>query len=263
VSLAEESLEWRSLKEALARFSAAEVRALLGRRAAVVAYTDGACVENPGGPAGWSAILLPVDDLHARLDELPAERIECHGHIPPASTTTNNRAEITAVLAALSLTPPDRPLNIYSDSEYTIKVASGLFRAKANRDLWELFHLLAQHRTAPLHFEWVRGHAGQVLNERADELAGLGAWRDDRAAYERWLASQRPEARNGLPSAERQALLEQAQGLQALFASGQVPVKENERQFVDDLAKRLRRPDFVPTEKQRNWLKGLLARYAR
>ncbi len=250
------------MKEALSRLSANEVRALLSSKAAVVAYTDGACVDNPGGPAGWSAILMPVERLDTPWSQLPSERIECHGHIPAATETTNNRAEIAAVLAALSLAPPDRPLKIYSDSEYTIKVATGIFKRKANPDLWQLFQLLSNHRTAPLRFEWVRGHAGQALNERADELAGLGAWRDDRSAYERWQISQRPEARSsGLPPAERQALFEQVQRLQAYFASDHGAARENERQFVEDMAKRLHRPGFVPTEKQRNWLKGLMAKY--
>ncbi|WP_376794796.1 RNase H family protein [Thermogemmatispora sp.] len=279
-----ESLEWRSVKEALAGFSAEAVRSALRRKAAVVAYTDGACIKNPGGPAGWSAILVPVDRLDLPLTEIPAERIEAHGHIPPAATTTNNRAEIAALLAALSLAPPDRPLKIWSDSQYTVKIATGDYRARLNPDLWQLFRWLVNHRTAPLSFGWVRGHAGQVLNERADELAGLGAWQDDRAAYEQWLRSQQPEARSGprtgaeaepasrrrgpteaAPSslAELTLMREQVQELLTLLESGRIALKDNERQFLYNMAQRLRYPDFVPTAGQRNWLKGLSARARR
>ncbi|WP_297159820.1 RNase H family protein [Thermogemmatispora sp.] len=276
-----ESLEWRSVKEALAGFSAEAVRSALRRKAGVVAYTDGACIKNPGGPAGWSAILVPVERLDQPLTEIPAERIEAHGHIPPSATTTNNRAEIAALLAALSLAPPDRPLKIWSDSQYTVKVAMGDYKARMNPDLWQLFRWLVNHRTAPLSFGWVRGHAGQVLNERADELAGLGAWQDDRAAYEQWLRSQQPEARSGVrniearrgeleaadalrPSAaELEHMRDQVQELLRLLESGRIALKDNERQFLYNMAQRLRYPDFVPTAGQRNWLKGLTARARR
>nr|BBH92475.1 hypothetical protein KTA_06740 [Thermogemmatispora argillosa] len=277
-----ESLEWRSVKEALAGFSAEAVRSALRRKAAVVAYTDGACIKNPGGPAGWSAILVPVERLDMPLTDIPVERIEAHGHIPPSATTTNNRAEIAALLAALSLAPPDRPLKIWSDSQYTIKVATGDYKARMNPDLWQLFRWLVNHRTAPLSFGWVRGHAGQVLNERADELAGLGAWQDDRAAYEQWLRSQQPEARSGVragtdrgggelasadewrPSAAELAhMRDQVQELLTLLESGRIALKDNERQFLYNMAQRLRYPDFVPTAGQRNWLKGLSARARR
>lgn len=276
-----ESLEWRSVKEALAGFSAEAVRSALRRKAGVVAYTDGACIKNPGGPAGWSAILVPVERLDQPLTEIPAERIEAHGHIPPSATTTNNRAEIAALLAALSLAPPDRPLKIWSDSQYTVKVAMGDYKARMNPDLWQLFRWLVNHRTAPLSFGWVRGHAGQVLNERADELAGLGAWQDDRAAYEQWLRSQQPEARSGVrniearrgeleaadalrPSAaDLEHMRDQVQELLRLLESGRIALKDNERQFLYNMAQRLRYPDFVPTAGQRNWLKGLTARARR
>jgi ribonuclease HI len=285
VSQETESLEWRSVKEALAGFSAEAVRSTLRRKPAVVAYTDGACIKNPGGPAGWSAILVPVERLDVPLSEIPAERIEAHGHIPPAATTTNNRAEIAALLAALSLAPPDRPLKIWSDSQYTIKVATGDYKARMNPDLWQLFHWLVNHRTAPLSFGWVRGHAGQALNERADELAGLGAWQDDRAAYEQWLRSQQLEARSGAgarseaaqsrsgrraaddearSSASELALMrDQVQELLTLLESGRIVLKDNERQFLYNMAQRLRYPDFAPTAGQRNWLKGLSARTRR
>jgi hypothetical protein len=118
------SEEWRSVLTAVQDI---DIRAIPPTRThkGFVAYTDGACLNNPGGPAGWSALLwsaLDSADGHVRKG---APCIECYGYIPLAPTTTNNRAEIAAVLAALSLAPPALPLTIYSDSEYVIKVAQG------------------------------------------------------------------------------------------------------------------------------------------
>jgi ribonuclease HI len=259
----DESLEWRSLLDALRKIPADAVRTTLGTDG-VIAYTDGACIKNPGGPAGWSAILLPVTHSLPGDGNENAPRIECYGHIPQAPTTTNNRAEITAVLAVLCLAPPDVPLKIYSDSEYTIKVAQGIYRVNANSDLWDLYRKLYNHRKAPLTFEWVRGHAGHDLNERADELAGLGAWNGDVEAYRKWQESNAFEARNTLPPAEMAALRQQVQKLKSLFESidiNSTRVTANERTFVNDMAKRLQKNNFAPSEKQSNWIKVLVRKY--
>lgn len=259
-----ESLEWRSVLDAVVDVS---IRASLPAldQAGVTAYTDGACIKNPGGPAGWCALLWASadwsDDGLVRED---APCFECYGHIPRASTTTNNRAEIAAVLAVLSLAPPTLPLKIYSDSEYTIKVAQGIYQMKANSDLWAIYRQLLSYRTRPPVFEWVRGHAGQKQNERADELAGLGAFNGDYASYQQWQASQAAEARNGLPPAERSMLLQQVQKLKALFDSldrENSRVTEPERKFINDMAKRLAKNNFTPTDKQKGWMKGLAAKY--
>ncbi len=258
-----EPLEWRSVLDGLRTIYVDTARTTLGTKG-VVAFTDGACIKNPGGPAGWSAILLPVDDVIDSVERESAQRIECYGHIPQSPTTTNNRAEIAAVLAALSIAPPDAPLKIYSDSDYTIKVAQGIFQMKANPDLWDIYRKLLHHRKSPLSFEWVRGHAGHDLNERADELAGLGAWNGDRAAYERWRASTLPEARNLLPPAELAAVRQQVQRLKVFFdtiAADSARIGANERTFITDMAKRLQKNNFVPSPAQSNWVKGLAKKY--
>ena len=263
MSLVDDSLEWHSVLDALRNIPVETVHTTIGERAAVT-YTDGACIKNPGGPAGWSVILVATNELVG--GELPkdAPRIECYGHIPKSPNTTNNRAEITAVLAALCLAPRDQPLTVYSDSDYTIKVAQGIFQMKANSDLWELYRILLKKRQSRPVFEWVRGHAGHNQNERADELAGLGAWNGDRAAYEQWQASNAPEARNMLPPAELAVLRQQVQKLKILFdgiATDSPRVSPNERTFVNDMAKRLQKNKFVPSEKQTNWVKGLVKKY--
>ncbi len=257
------SLEWRSVLRAVHQVNLREYLPGLEPEG-VVAYTDGACLKNPGGPAGWSALLWAAPDLASGQVREGAACYECYGHIPKAPTTTNNRAEIAAVLAVLSLAPPGLPLTIYSDSEYTIKVAQGTYQMKANPDLWAIYRKLQGYRKKTPHFIWVQGHAGHLQNERADKLAGLGAWNNDQDAFERWQASQAPEARSGLASAELATLRQQAQHLQALFATISVEhgrVSPQERKFVDDMAKRLQKNTFAPTEKQRNWLKALTLKY--
>jgi ribonuclease HI len=263
LSITNESLEWRSVLSAVLKVDLRELLPDLGAEG-VVAYTDGACLKNPGGPAGWSVLLWAAQDVQSGNTRPGAVGYECYGHIPKASTTTNNRAEIAAVLAVLSLAPPTLPLTIYSDSEYTINVAQGIYKMKANPDLWEIYRKLLSFRKLPLKFEWVRGHAGQRLNERADELAGLGAFNGDRAAYERWQASQAVEAGNALPPAERATLLQQVQRLKTTFDgfdSNSSRVSEQERKFVNDMFKNLQKNKFMPTDKQRGWLRGLLAKY--
>jgi ribonuclease HI len=257
------SLEWQSVVNATVN---ADIRSVLPvlNDAGVIAYTDGACIKNPGGPAGWSTLLWAAST--SRQATLPGDApcFEYYGHIPKATTTTNNRAEIAAVLATLSLAPPNLPLTIYSDSEYTIKVATGIYQMKANPDLWAIYRKLSSYRKQPPKFTWVQGHAGHEHNERADELAGLGAFNGDQTAFAKWEVSQAPEARSILPPAQLTGLRWQVQRLKALFDtldenSGRVSPQE--RQFINDMAQRLQKNRFVPSERQYNWVKGLLGKY--
>jgi ribonuclease HI len=265
-------LEWRSVLGVVLNVNIRATLPLVDQQG-VVAYTDGACLKNPGGPAGWSALLwAAVDQVDGKIVD-GAACLELYGHIPRATTTTNNRAEISAILAVLSVAPPTKPLKIYSDSEYTIKVALGEYKMKANPDLWSFYRELLNYRQQPPTFEWVRGHAGQIHNERADELAGLGTFGGDRAAYEQWQSSQAPEAHNSprkrpepaaVSTGDLVALRVRVQRLQTLFASISVDsprVSAPERKFVDDMAKRLQKSNFAPSEKQYNWLKGLAAKH--
>ena len=133
-------------------------------------YTDGACSGNPG-PGGWGTIL------------------KSGGHVKELSggepNTTNNRMELTAVIAGLSALKYPCEVTITSDSKYVIDAirqgwakkwrAQGWMRNKKekalNPDLWEtLLDLLDVHDVT---FRWVKGHAGHPENERCDELAVL------------------------------------------------------------------------------------------
>ena len=134
----------------------------------VTLYTDGACSGNPG-PGGWGAIL-----------EFQGVEKELSGG---ESSTTNNRMELTAVIAGLSALKEPCIVELYSDSKYVI---DGLSKGWAvswrkngwkkadkkpalNPDLWEkLLDLTAIHQ---MHYHWVKGHADNPKNNRCDEMA--------------------------------------------------------------------------------------------
>ena len=131
-------------------------------------YTDGACSGNPG-PGGWGAILM----YGAHEKELSGGE----------ARTTNNRMELTGVIAALSLLKEPCDVDLYSDSQY---VCNGLGKGWAeswrrrgwvksdkkpalNPDLWAtLLDLTRQHE---MHYHWVRGHADNEYNNRCDQMA--------------------------------------------------------------------------------------------
>ena len=133
-------------------------------------HTDGACLGNPG-PGGWAALL--------RYKGHERELAGGEGH------TTNNRMELTAVIEGLRALKKRSRVEIYTDSKYVQQgVTEWLAGWKArgwktaskspvkNDDLWkDLDALLGAH---DLSWHWVKGHAGHVDNERADELANKG-----------------------------------------------------------------------------------------
>ena len=122
----------------------------------VVAYTDGACSGNPG-PAGLGVVMLTTQ---GRL-----ERFEYLGE------GTNNIAELTAILRAVEeLGGQPGPVVIYTDSRYSIGVLTQGWKAKKNKQLIAVARqALAQRDDITL--QYVKGHAGIPLNEKADELA--------------------------------------------------------------------------------------------
>lgn len=126
-----------------------------------VAYTDGACFGNPKGNGGWAALVFRA-----------GEAWQLFGHL---SSTSNNRAEALGVLAALEWVPAASKLRVHSDSELTVRQLQGRYKIKANTDVWEQIQLVRSEKRIELLPEWVRGHAGDPLNERADQLSKLGA----------------------------------------------------------------------------------------
>ncbi len=119
-----------------------------------IAYTDGACSGNPG-PAGLGLVVLSQ-----------TERIERYEYLGEA---TNNIAELTAILRAVEEIAPTVPATILTDSQYAIGVLQKGWKAKANRELIATMKKALNGR--PIELVYVKGHAGILLNERADELA--------------------------------------------------------------------------------------------
>lgn len=130
----------------------------------LIIYTDGACKGNPG-IGGWGAILFYGE-----------HKKELYGY---ASDTTNNRMELTAVIEALKALNRSCEIEIYTDSQYVKRGITewihGWLRKNwkdvKNPDLWQ--ELLKQTKAHTISWHWVRGHNGDINNERADELANL------------------------------------------------------------------------------------------
>ena len=130
-------------------------------------WTDGACSGNPG-PGGWGAILISG----AHRKELSGGEV----------LTTNNRMELTAAISALEALKKPCAVDLHTDSEYlrngVMKWMAGWRRngwrtadkkPVKNQDLWE--RLDAESQRHEVQWKWVKGHAGNAGNERADKLA--------------------------------------------------------------------------------------------
>jgi ribonuclease HI len=133
-------------------------------------YTDGACTGNPG-PGGWGVVVYFSDDSTYELGGKAAQ-------------TTNNRMEMQAAIAALEFfAESEKPetITLYTDSEYLIngvtkwvkgwkkkgwKTAQG--KPVLNQELWEILDRL---NTPQVKWQYVRGHAGNIGNERCDAIA--------------------------------------------------------------------------------------------
>lgn len=138
--------------------------------ARVAIWTDGACSGNPG-PGGWGAILKYGDVLK-----------ESSGG---EALTTNNRMELMAAISALESLKRPCGVDVYTDSSY---VRGGITQWLAgwkrngwktadkkpvkNVELWQRLEEAADRHDIVWH--WVKGHAGDPMNERADELAREG-----------------------------------------------------------------------------------------
>ena len=138
----------------------------------VVIYTDGACKGNPG-PGGWGALL-----------QAGGTEKELFGGEP---LTTNNRMELMAVIQALTALKRPCEVNLYLDSEYVRKgITEWIHGWKAkgwrtaskqpvkNVELWQQLDVLVHQAGHRISWHWVKDHAGDIGNERADALANRG-----------------------------------------------------------------------------------------
>ena len=177
----------------------------------VIIHTDGACLGNPG-PGGFAAVI-----------EWNGDRLTVTGGDPKA---TNNRMELSAVIEALSavnsvLNLRNASVRVRSDSKYVVDAfnrnwipnwqRNGWRNAKKqpvlNRDLWE--NLLREVENHAMEYVWVRGHAGDPMNELCDQLANeqAGLARTE-PAY--WASAGNP--RSAVPGPDRSPEPVPAQG---------------------------------------------------
>lgn len=132
-------------------------------------YTDGACSGNPG-PGGWGAL------LRYKTTEKELSGAE--------SDTTNNRMELMAAIEGLKAIKRSCNVTLYTDSKYVLQGVTEWMngwksrgwktadkKPVKNQDLWMLLDEQVQRHT--VRWEWVKGHAGHIENERVDELARM------------------------------------------------------------------------------------------
>ena len=137
----------------------------------VTLHTDGSCLNNPG-TGGWAAVLQWRDETR-----------ELSGAMPD---TTNNRMELQAAIEGLNALKRPMEIALHTDSKYVMQgVTDWMPRWKANgwrtaarkpvmnQDLWQALDTAVQRHQVTWH--WVKGHAGNALNERCDELARAAA----------------------------------------------------------------------------------------
>jgi len=134
-------------------------------------YTDGSCIENPGN-GGWAAIIFKNN-----------EKIVITGN---KKNTTNNQMELMAAIEALKKIPTGQKVQVYTDSKYVKlgitewidKWSQNNWKTSSkqkvkNLELWtELNEISKKHK---IEWFWVKGHAGNPINEEVDTLAKKAA----------------------------------------------------------------------------------------
>ena len=138
----------------------------------ITIYTDGSAKGNPGN-GGYGAVMMSGQHKKELSEGF--------------RMTTNNRMELLSVIVALeSIKTGGADVQIFSDSKYVVdSVEKGWvfgwqkkgFKGKKNIDLWKRFLLIYPKHT--IKFNWVKGHAGNLYNERCDELAVNAAESDN------------------------------------------------------------------------------------
>ena len=149
---------------------------MVGEKAEVEIYTDGACVPNPG-PGGYGVVLLTEK-----------RRKELSGGF---RLTTNNRMEVYAAIAGLDILKYSCKVTLYSDSQYLVRAMNEGWVEKwknrnwwrtnkdqaVNIDLWKKLSALCEIHDVD--FIWVKGHSGNPENERCDKLSYAALRRKD------------------------------------------------------------------------------------
>jgi len=156
-------------------------------RGVVAVYTDGGCRGNRGvdanktQPAGWGFVAVRDGDVLAERWG-PVVLDAKHPHFLGAEKCSNNTGELSGIAEALLWLRDEEtragPAVLCYDSTYAANITSGKFQAKANRELARmcrgLFGEECVRRHRQLDFEHVKGHSGDVFNDRADALVQRG-----------------------------------------------------------------------------------------
>jgi ribonuclease HI len=133
-------------------------------------YTDGACTGNPG-PGGWGVVVYFSDGSIHEMGDASAH-------------TTNNKMEMQAAIAALQFlraSGQPEPITLYTDSEYLINCVTKWVKGWKNKG-WkkadgkpvqnqDLLETLDELNTQQIKWQYVRGHSGNIGNERCDVIA--------------------------------------------------------------------------------------------
>ena len=134
-------------------------------------YTDGSCLKNPGN-GGWAAIIF-----------MNGKKVAIKGN---KKNTTNNQMELMAAIEALKKIPTGQKVQVYTDSKYVKlgitewieKWSQNNWKTSSkqkvkNLELWtELNEISKKHK---IEWFWVKGHAGDPINEEVDTLAKKAA----------------------------------------------------------------------------------------
>lgn len=149
----------------------------MSERPQVTLFADGSCLGNPG-PGGWAALLVTEKDGEKHEREL----------FGADSATTNNKMELLAIIEGLNALKVPCDVLVVTDSNYVVKGMTEWIQGwqkrgwmtsqkkpVENQDLWRA--LLAAASRHHVKWQWVRGHAGHVENERVDVLARAEATR--------------------------------------------------------------------------------------
>jgi len=146
-------------------------------------FTDGGCSGNPG-PGGWAYVIVKNEELGMR-NEVKTGSAVIAENWGAEKSTTNNRMELMAVIAALeylsTIQLPTEKITVYTDSQYVQKGMSIWMKdwksrgwktsnkkPVKNQDLWQCLDELSAGFS--INWAWVKGHAGNELNERCDAL---------------------------------------------------------------------------------------------
>jgi len=166
-----------SKKPSSSRKTPQDVPAPVKHSADIIIYTDGGSINNPG-PGGYGVVIVES-----------GQQQEFSGGF---RLTTNNRMEMMAAIVALRrFETRVEPIELFSDSSYLVNgIKKGWVRKwqlngwkrsdgqdVLNIDLWQ--ELLRLTANGNVRFQWVKGHAGNTLNERCDQLAVASARKED------------------------------------------------------------------------------------